>query len=185
MRAVVDRAEPPILVFLARLRGPRSVRPPAAADGAGAPTGTRAATGCGRAPQDPGKAVSPCPAINRMLAARRWSRGGFEGRRHRGGGGPCVRRREHRTDNGDGVAAEHVPRLTERFYRVDKGRSRASGGTGLGLAIVKHVLNRHDAQLVIESELGQGSAFTCRFPSDTGLYRPQSLPRGHSLGRSH
>jgi two-component system phosphate regulon sensor histidine kinase PhoR len=76
-------------------------------------------------------------------------------------------------DNGQGVAPEQVPRLTERFYRVDKARSRASGGTGLGLAIVKHVLNRHDSRLIIESETGQGSTFTCRFPAGTGVDRSQ------------
>jgi len=67
-------------------------------------------------------------------------------------------------DTGIGIAKKHIPRLTERFYRVDKARSRASGGTGLGLAIVKHVLLRHDAQLKIASELGKGSTFTCVFP---------------------
>lgn len=83
-------------------------------------------------------------------------------------------------DNGEGVAPEQVPRLTERFYRVDRARSRASGGTGLGLAIVKHVLNRHDARLIIASELGHGSTFTCRFPEGAGMYRPpvrQYVPR--------
>lgn len=70
------------------------------------------------------------------------------------------------TDTGIGIAEEHIPRLTERFYRVDKGRSRASGGTGLGLAIVKHVLMRHEARLVIESEIGQGSLFTCVLPKN-------------------
>ena len=68
-------------------------------------------------------------------------------------------------DTGEGIAAEHIPRLTERFYRVDAGRSRERGGTGLGLAIVKHVLSRHDAQLDIQSRLGHGSRFICRFPS--------------------
>jgi two-component system phosphate regulon sensor histidine kinase PhoR len=68
------------------------------------------------------------------------------------------------SDTGDGIAAEHIPRLTERFYRVDKSRSRSSGGTGLGLAIVKHALARHDADLEIRSELGTGSTFICRFP---------------------
>lgn len=69
-------------------------------------------------------------------------------------------------DSGPGIAFEHLPRLTERFYRVDRSRSRGTGGTGLGLAIVKHVATRHQAQLVIESELGEGSAFKIRFPSD-------------------
>jgi len=76
-------------------------------------------------------------------------------------------------DDGEGIAREHIPRLTERFYRVNKARSRTSGGTGLGLAIVKHVLNRHDARLTIESEPEQGSIFTCRFPASTGLERSE------------
>ena len=67
-------------------------------------------------------------------------------------------------DNGVGIAAEHLPRLTERFYRVDSSRARSYGGTGLGLAIVKHVLTRHGAALHIESELGKGSMFRCDFP---------------------
>ena len=69
------------------------------------------------------------------------------------------------TDTGDGIAAEHIPHLTERFYRVDTARSRASGGTGLGLSIVKHVLLRHNAHLDIQSELGHGSTFSCVFPA--------------------
>jgi len=68
------------------------------------------------------------------------------------------------TDTGIGIAKEHLPRITERFYRVDKGRSRESGGTGLGLAIVKHVLLSHEGELLVESELGKGSVFTCVFP---------------------
>jgi two-component system phosphate regulon sensor histidine kinase PhoR len=68
------------------------------------------------------------------------------------------------TDTGIGIPAEHIPRLTERFYRVDSGRSRSSGGSGLGLAIVKHVLQRHGADLEIQSTLGKGSTFTCHFP---------------------
>ncbi len=67
-------------------------------------------------------------------------------------------------DTGIGIAPEHLPRLTERFYRVDAGRSRASGGSGLGLAIVKHVLQRHGGSLQIESEEGRGSTFSCHFP---------------------
>ncbi|EXI80901.1 MAG: Phosphate regulon sensor protein PhoR [Candidatus Accumulibacter appositus] len=67
-------------------------------------------------------------------------------------------------DSGVGVAAEHLPRLTERFYRVDRGRSRGTGGTGLGLAIVKHILLRHQANLSIESEVGAGSTFRAAFP---------------------
>jgi two-component system phosphate regulon sensor histidine kinase PhoR len=69
------------------------------------------------------------------------------------------------SDTGIGVAREHIARLTERFYRVDKSRSRETGGTGLGLAIVKHVLLRHEARLEIESELGAGSTFTAVFPA--------------------
>lgn len=69
------------------------------------------------------------------------------------------------TDNGIGIDAQHIPRLTERFYRVDRGRSRETGGTGLGLAIVKHVLERHQATLQIDSQPGQGSRFTVRFPA--------------------
>jgi two-component system, OmpR family, phosphate regulon sensor histidine kinase PhoR len=68
------------------------------------------------------------------------------------------------TDTGIGIATEHIPRLTERFYRVDRSRSRATGGTGLGLAIVKHVLIRHQAELAIDSAPGQGSRFTVRLP---------------------
>ena len=68
-------------------------------------------------------------------------------------------------DTGIGVSAEHLPRLTERFYRVDRGRSRETGGTGLGLAIVKHVAQRHNAGLEIESRTGAGSTFSLRFPA--------------------
>ncbi|HYT97732.1 MAG TPA: ATP-binding protein, partial [Casimicrobiaceae bacterium] len=97
------------------------------------------------------------------------------------------------TDSGIGIAAEHLPRLTERFYRVDRSRSRATGGTGLGLAIVKHVLLRHQAELEIESERGRGSTFAVRLSArrverapptgDAGQLDPQELtnsaaPRG-------
>jgi len=68
-------------------------------------------------------------------------------------------------DSGVGIEPEHIPRLTERFYRVDRSRSRETGGTGLGLAIVKHTLARHQAALEIESEPGRGSRFTARFPA--------------------
>jgi two-component system, OmpR family, phosphate regulon sensor histidine kinase PhoR len=68
------------------------------------------------------------------------------------------------TDTGVGIAAEHIPRLTERFYRVDRSRSRETGGTGLGLAIVKHVAQRHRGVLEVESELGRGSTFRLRLP---------------------
>jgi len=70
-------------------------------------------------------------------------------------------------DNGVGIGAEHIARLTERFYRVDPSRTRPTGGTGLGLAIVKHVLTRHGASLHIDSELGHGSTFRCDFPLES------------------
>lgn len=70
------------------------------------------------------------------------------------------------SDNGIGIDAVHLDRLTERFYRVDKGRSSATGGTGLGLAIVKHALQRHHAKLIIESQPSNGSTFSCHFPPD-------------------
>jgi two-component system, OmpR family, phosphate regulon sensor histidine kinase PhoR len=70
------------------------------------------------------------------------------------------------TDTGPGIASEHLSRLTERFYRVDRSRSRDTGGTGLGLAIVKHIANRHQAQLSIESTPGKGSTFMLRFPKE-------------------
>jgi len=67
-------------------------------------------------------------------------------------------------DTGIGIPAEHIHRLTERFYRVDAGRSRKLGGSGLGLAIVKHALQRHGGRLEIASQEGKGSTFTCHFP---------------------
>ena len=69
-------------------------------------------------------------------------------------------------DHGPGIAPEHIPRLTERFYRVDDGMSRAKGGTGLGLALVKHVVARHRGHLAIDSKLGQGATFEVRLPLD-------------------
>src|SRR4030088_3128369 len=70
-------------------------------------------------------------------------------------------------DYGPGIAPEHLPRLTERFYRVDVGESRAQGGTGLGLALVKHILHRHRGRLAIESAPGKGATFTVRLPLDS------------------
>ena len=67
-------------------------------------------------------------------------------------------------DEGEGISEKHLPRITERFYRVDKLRSRKVGGTGLGLAITKHILYRHSGDLVVESKLGVGSTFTVRLP---------------------
>ncbi len=77
-------------------------------------------------------------------------------------------------DTGQGIPAQHLPRLTERFYRVSNSRSRDSGGTGLGLAIVKHVLNAHGARLEIESTIGKGSTFRCVFP--TSRLAPGAAP---------
>ena len=68
-------------------------------------------------------------------------------------------------DSGIGIEAQHIPRLTERFYRVDRSRSRETGGTGLGLSIVKHVLTRHHGRLEITSEMGKGSTFSACFPA--------------------
>jgi two-component system phosphate regulon sensor histidine kinase PhoR len=82
------------------------------------------------------------------------------------------------TDTGFGIPAEHIPRLTERFYRVDAGRSRATGGSGLGLAIVKHVLQRHSASLEVQSKLGEGSSFICHFPPERVVQPlPEALSR--------
>jgi len=69
-------------------------------------------------------------------------------------------------DKGQGIAAEHLSHLTERFYRVDKGRSQETGGTGLGLAIVQHIVQRHGGQLDIQSTVGKGSTFTACFPAE-------------------
>lgn len=73
-------------------------------------------------------------------------------------------------DNGLGIAAEHIPRLTERFYRIDTGRSREKGGTGLGLAIVKHALARYEGELHIESDIGKGSVFRCDLPESLTVH---------------
>lgn len=83
-------------------------------------------------------------------------------------------------DAGKGIPAQHIPRLTERFYRVDEGRSRATGGSGLGLAIVKHALQRHGGRLEIQSVEGRGSTFACHFPSHriapaTARHEPQRV----------
>jgi two-component system phosphate regulon sensor histidine kinase PhoR len=81
-------------------------------------------------------------------------------------------------DTGIGVAPEHIPRLTERFYRVDRSRSRETGGTGLGLAIVKHALARHQASLEVESKQGSGSRFAVRFPASRTV-PAENLISGH------
>jgi two-component system phosphate regulon sensor histidine kinase PhoR len=75
-------------------------------------------------------------------------------------------------DNGEGIPSDQIPRLTERFFRVHRGRAREDGGVGLGLAIVKHVLGRHDGELVVTSELGKGSEFRCQFPAERVLLEP-------------
>jgi two-component system, OmpR family, phosphate regulon sensor histidine kinase PhoR len=69
------------------------------------------------------------------------------------------------SDEGEGIAPDHIPRLTERFYRVDSGRSRAMGGTGLGLAIVKHIVERHRGRLDIASSVGKGTTVTILLPA--------------------
>jgi two-component system phosphate regulon sensor histidine kinase PhoR len=78
-------------------------------------------------------------------------------------------------DRGPGIDPEHLPRLTERFYRVDTATSRAKGGTGLGLAIVKHILNRHGGTLRIDSRPGHGATFTVTLPDHGG-----AVPHRHS-----
>jgi two-component system phosphate regulon sensor histidine kinase PhoR len=78
-------------------------------------------------------------------------------------------------DTGIGIPEEQIPRVTERFYRVDPGRSRASGGTGLGLAIVKHALQRHDGKLTITSREGEGSTFSCHFPRERVVFRADAI----------
>jgi two-component system phosphate regulon sensor histidine kinase PhoR len=86
------------------------------------------------------------------------------------------------TDTGLGIAAEHLPRLAERFYRVDRGRSRETGGTGLGLAIVKHIVQRHGGELRITSTLGRGSTFTLAIPAGRVLAAPAPAPAVASTG---
>jgi two-component system, OmpR family, phosphate regulon sensor histidine kinase PhoR len=78
-------------------------------------------------------------------------------------------------DFGPGIAPEHLPRLTERFYRVDIGDSRSQGGTGLGLSLVKHILNRHRGRLLIESVPRNGATFTACFPQPKSQLAAQTL----------
>jgi two-component system phosphate regulon sensor histidine kinase PhoR len=80
------------------------------------------------------------------------------------------------TDTGPGIPPEHLPRHTERFYRVDPGRARDAGGSGLGLAIVRHVMQRHGGELAIRSEAGQGSTFTCHLPVTRVVRQAVALP---------
>jgi len=83
-------------------------------------------------------------------------------------------------DSGEGIEPQHIPRLTERFYRVDQGRSRSTGGTGLGLAIVKHVLQRHQARLRVESTVGKGSTFSAVFPAERVIPESATTPESAS-----
>ena len=89
------------------------------------------------------------------------------------------------TDDGEGIAPEHLPRLTERFYRVDKGRSREMGGTGLGLAIVKHIVSRHRGHLEIQSAPGKGSCFTVYLPSQKQIAGKNEASEGVVTIQSH
>ncbi|MEO1419759.1 MAG: phosphate regulon sensor histidine kinase PhoR [Pseudomonadota bacterium] len=95
------------------------------------------------------------------------------------GGALCV------CDEGEGIAEDDIPRLTERFFRVNRGRGRDSGGVGLGLAIVKHALARHDATLSVESELGVGSKFRCHFPMERIVSTPVSVAEVSGGASSH
>jgi two-component system phosphate regulon sensor histidine kinase PhoR len=85
-------------------------------------------------------------------------------------------------DHGPGIEPEHLPRLTERFYRVDVTESRAQGGTGLGLALVKHILNRHGGRLTIESTVGQGATFTALLPLAAGGPDAERLSTKNPIG---
>jgi two-component system phosphate regulon sensor histidine kinase PhoR len=84
-------------------------------------------------------------------------------------------------DNGDGIEAEHIDRLTERFYRVDKARSRTTGGSGLGLSIVKHVLSHHNTRLVIKSTVGKGAEFSCQFSAELTRLIDHKTKNNYSL----
>ena len=88
-------------------------------------------------------------------------------------------------DTGIGISTEHLPRITERFYRVDRSRSRDTGGTGLGLAIVKRIANRHHASLRIDSEPGKGSVFTLRFPARRLVADPRAVPADVESSTGH
>ena len=87
-------------------------------------------------------------------------------------------------DTGIGIAREHLPRLTERFYRVDGSRSRDTGGTGLGLSIVKHVVQRHGGELDMQSEPGKGSTLPARVAGRARARRPASRRRARAAQRS-
>ena len=140
------------LQTLARDRGVevKLALPPGAAAGARRPR--RAAPGV----REPGRERAEIRRLRQAASRSRSARG-------RAVGGAREARVAVR-DYGPGIAPEHLPRLTERFYRVDVSESRAQGGTGLGLALVKHILNRHGGRLTIESVLGQGATFTAHLP---------------------
>jgi two-component system phosphate regulon sensor histidine kinase PhoR len=87
------------------------------------------------------------------------------------------------TDTGEGIAEEYIPRLTERFFRVDRGRAREDGGVGLGLAIVKHVLGRHDAELAVSCKHGEGSDFRCHFSGERVVVEPPIALAGSGESR--
>jgi len=84
-------------------------------------------------------------------------------------------------DNGQGIPAQHLLHITERFYRVDNEHSRESGGTGLGLSIVKHIVSRHQGLLEINSEPGQGTSFVIRFPAEKILIGAAQFPPADDL----
>ena len=166
------------LLTLAQLEG--SPRPPAdrwvarrAAVRAGRGRGARAV---GRPPRDrrsPAATARRSPAPRRELLsaignlvsnAVRYTPERRHDRRRAGACAPTARGEFEVRDTGPGIAREHLPRLTERFYRVDGSRSRETGGTGLGLAIVKHVVQRHGGELDIDSEPGKGSTLPAGLP---------------------
>jgi two-component system phosphate regulon sensor histidine kinase PhoR len=86
-------------------------------------------------------------------------------------------------DKGPGIPPEHLPRLAQRFYRIDRSRSRETGGTGLGLAIVKHIMQRHQGRMLVESRLNEGSQFSLVFPIER-LRHPEAQNKAHVTTQS-